>query len=81
MTRAAAEFLRRFYLHILPPGFRKVRYYGFMAHVNIALLQVQQKDMGVVAMPDTHSIYGEGKGEAKKAFVESNCQTKTELRC
>lgn len=47
MTLQATEFLRRFCMHILPPGFRKMRYYGFLANVNSALLQVQQKEMGV----------------------------------
>lgn len=28
---AAAEFIRRFLLHILPPGFRKIRHYGIFA--------------------------------------------------
>lgn len=51
MTLDATEFLRRFCLHILPQRFRKIRYYGFMANANSALLQVQQKEMGVVAMP------------------------------
>ena len=48
MTLEATEFLRRFCLHILPPGFRKIRYYGFMANTHSALLQVQQQEMGVV---------------------------------
>ena len=48
MTLEATEFLRRFCLHILPPGFRKIRYYGFMANTYSALLQVQQQEMGVV---------------------------------
>ena len=47
MTLQATEFLRRFCLHILPPGYRKIRYYGFMANVHSALLQVQQKEMGI----------------------------------
>ena len=47
MTLEATEFLRRFCLHILPPGFRKIRYYGFMANKHSALLQVQQQEMGV----------------------------------
>ena len=34
MTLEATEFLRRFCLHILPPGFRKIRYYGFIANTN-----------------------------------------------
>ena len=47
MSLEATEFLHRFCLHILPPGFRKIRYYGFMANVHSALLQVQQKEVGV----------------------------------
>ena len=30
MTLNAMEFIRRFLQHVLPPGFMKVRYYGFM---------------------------------------------------
>jgi len=30
----AEEFIRRFLLHILPSGFMKIRYYGFLAHAN-----------------------------------------------
>jgi hypothetical protein len=32
MTLAADEFLRRFLLHVLPPGFQRLRYYGFLAN-------------------------------------------------
>ncbi len=32
MTLDAVEFLRRFLLHVLPRGFIKIRYYGFLAH-------------------------------------------------
>lgn len=32
MTLEAVEFLRRFLLHVLPRGFVKIRYYGFLAH-------------------------------------------------
>ena len=28
------EFIRRYLLHILPNGFMKIRYYGFLAHTN-----------------------------------------------
>lgn len=48
MTLEATEFLRRFCLHILPRGFRKIRYAGFMANTKSSLLHVQQKEMGVV---------------------------------
>ena len=34
MTLAANEFIRRFLLHVLPSGFMKIRYFGFLAHTN-----------------------------------------------
>src|SRR5271163_437830 len=34
MTLTAGEFLRRFLLHVLPPGFARIRYFGIMAHRN-----------------------------------------------
>lgn len=41
MTLGAAEFIRRFLLHVLPPGFMHIRYYGFLANrvkeTNLAL--------------------------------------------
>jgi hypothetical protein len=32
MTLTADEFLRRFLLHVLPPGFVRIRHYGFLAN-------------------------------------------------
>jgi hypothetical protein len=32
MTLPAAEFLRRFLLHVLPPGFQRIRYYGLLGN-------------------------------------------------
>ncbi len=34
MTLDAAEFIRRFLLHVLPTGFMKIRHYGFLANRN-----------------------------------------------
>ena len=31
MTLDAEEFIRRFLLHVLPKGFRKIRYFGFLS--------------------------------------------------
>ena len=31
---SAEEFIRRFLLHVLPRGFTKIRYFGFLAHAN-----------------------------------------------
>jgi len=32
MTVSAEEFIRRFLQHALPPGFQRIRYYGFLAN-------------------------------------------------
>jgi hypothetical protein len=32
MTLAGPEFVRRFLLHVLPPGFMRIRHYGFLAN-------------------------------------------------
>jgi len=34
MTLDAVEFIRRFLLHVLPPGFVKIRHFGFLANRN-----------------------------------------------
>ena len=32
MTVATDEFIRRFLLHVLPEGFHRIRYYGFLGN-------------------------------------------------
>jgi hypothetical protein len=32
MTLEASEFIRRFLLHVLPSGFHRIRYYGWLGH-------------------------------------------------
>jgi hypothetical protein len=34
LTLPVEEFIHRFLLHILPNGFMKIRYFGFLAHTN-----------------------------------------------
>jgi hypothetical protein len=34
MTLAAGEFIRRFLLHVLPDGFRRIRHFGFLANAH-----------------------------------------------
>jgi len=36
MTVSAEDFLRRFLQHALPPGFQRIRYYGFLANCHRA---------------------------------------------
>ena len=53
MTLAATEFLRRFCMHILPKGFRKIRHYGFLSNRRSPLFKKQQLQMGVVIKPQS----------------------------
>lgn len=48
MALDAEEFLRRFCLHILPPGFRKIRHYGILASRCKPKLRSQQMQMGLL---------------------------------
>lgn len=48
MPLEAEEFLRRFCLHILPPGFMKIRHYGILASRVKPILRMQQMQMGVL---------------------------------
>jgi hypothetical protein len=32
MTLDAGEFMRRFLMHVLPKGFRRIRHFGFLAN-------------------------------------------------
>jgi hypothetical protein len=42
MTLDAHEFIRRFLLHVLPMGFCKIRYFGFLSHTN------KKKDIPII---------------------------------
>jgi len=53
MALDAGEFLRRFCLHILPPGFMKIRHYGILANRAKPKLKMQQMKMGVSIVPKT----------------------------
>lgn len=48
MLLEAEEFLRRFCLHILPPGFMKIRHYGILASRVKPMLRMYQMKMGVL---------------------------------
>jgi hypothetical protein len=37
MTIHAGEFIRRFLIHTLPPGFQRIRYFGFLANCHRAV--------------------------------------------
>ena len=51
MTLEADEFIRRFLLHVLPKGFRKIRYFGFLSprykKENIRIIRNWLEKMGI----------------------------------
>src|SRR5207245_4593715 len=57
MTLSADQFIGRFLLHVLPSGFHRIRYYGFLAnpHRQEKLEQCRQL-LGVAARRDTASV-------------------------
>lgn len=73
MTLAAAEFIRRFLLHVLPAGFQRIRQYGLLANrkraVKLAvcrrLLGVAQRVVESKARPaDEQEEYAAESGES-----------------
>jgi len=57
MTLSAPEFLRRFCLHILPKGFRKIRHYGILSSRNKKNLRELQTKMDVPKLKKNAIIY------------------------
>ena len=51
MTLSANEFLRRFCLHILPPGFTRLRHYGLLASRNKTRALAQARESLQVQAP------------------------------
>jgi hypothetical protein len=57
MTIDAVEFIRRFLLHVLPPGFVKIRHFGFLANGRRAKgLELSRNLLQASTYPDTLSI-------------------------
>src|SRR5437879_7847054 len=52
MTLAATEFLRRFFLHVLPKGFVRIRHFGFLAN----RFRVSRLELGRQLLASSSSI-------------------------
>ena len=50
------EFIRRFLLHILPKGFRKIRHYGLMASTNVPTRLVRARELLAPSEDDPHNL-------------------------
>ncbi len=52
MTVAADEFIRRFLLHVLPTGFHRIRYYGFLCNRHRAQKLARCRELLSMAVPE-----------------------------
>jgi hypothetical protein len=64
MKLLAVDFLRRFLLHVLPPGFVRIRHYGFLANrARQTLLPLAQELAGPAMSTETTEIAGAAKSD------------------
>jgi hypothetical protein len=71
MTLEAVEFIRRFLLHILPPGFIKIRHFGFLANRNrSSALALCRQHLNAASPADGPAAILTGE---ERAAVERRC--------
>jgi putative transposase/transposase-like zinc-binding protein len=71
MTLAATEFIRRFLLHVLPSGFVRIRYYGFLANrVRAQNLERCRQLLGQQRPPEPEPL---ADAEASGVFSDERC--------
>jgi len=54
MTLASDEFIRRFLLHVLPPGFHRIRHYGLLSASARTTNLARARELLAVAPPPDH---------------------------
>ena len=76
MTLPAAEFMRRFLLHVLPSGFHRIRHYGLIANADRRENLTKARELLSVEAP-VEVVQSEGEdpkpGTATSAFVCPDC--------
>jgi hypothetical protein len=76
MTLAADEFIRRFLLHVLPEGFQRIRYYGFLA--NRYREQKLARCRQLLAMPPPEPPDNHAAGDYRDQYQELTGASLTE---
>ena len=70
MTLEASEFIRRFLQHVLPRGFHKVRYYGFLSPRNRSLLaQIRRELTNKAELVEAEPLNGDSRTEIPEAII------------
>jgi sarcosine oxidase delta subunit len=78
MELDALEFLRRFLQHVLPPGFQKVRHYGFLSpHSSVSLDEVRQ----LVALAKNEMAVPETEAPSPQTGAKRDATTTLRARC
>ena len=72
MTLALDEFLRRFLLHLLPPRFVRIRYFGFLAHRKRAALLPLCRRL-IVRVKPSHTIFLGGDEATRSGWACPRC--------
>lgn len=75
MTLYANEFLRRFLLHVLPPGFVRIRYFGFLSTRNrCTLLPLCRRLLAATeTMPHLAAMSSERKSTQRVTWLCPHC--------
>lgn len=78
MTLPAAEFIRRFLLHVLPDGFMRIRHYGYLANRHRQRkLEICRRILGGAAPGES----GRPAGQSEFGPDEDCCQAETAPLC
>ncbi len=68
MTVSAEEFIRRFLLHVLPEGFHRIRYYGFLGNRHRTHKLARCREL--LAMPVPEPLEGQSEKDYRDRYEE-----------
>jgi putative transposase/transposase-like zinc-binding protein len=68
MTVSADEFIRRFLLHVLPEGFHRIRYYGFLGNRHRAQKLARCREL--LGMPVSEPLHDQSEHDYRDHYEE-----------
>jgi hypothetical protein len=71
MTLPASEFIRRFLLHVLPDGFRRIRHFGFLANTHRSAKLVLIRGLLDLPEPETAPVPADYRERYAQLFGRS----------
>jgi hypothetical protein len=73
MTLATDEFIRRFLIHVLPPGFHRIRHYGLFANGGRAENFARARELLAMPTPETRTDDAENDDGAEPPALAQPC--------